>query len=511
MLNTKSIGAVGVINALSTVLGLLYSVVLARYFGVGTSIEVYFASTTLLFMINSLTQSGLLAEIALPIYHQYQSNDSQDSANRVMSVVVNWLGILAIVFSLGSFLGAPWLFYWSASGFDAERLEQGVKIFRIISPLLFVEIMKSQISSMVNAEKRFGKIEWVNILNQVTSMVFIVLLAAQFEVYSVVAGLWVGELIALGYGIYVLSKTKFRYHFILKHPGFEVTSVLKKMGFTFIYVLVTQLYLFYLNNLITTLPKGTYAIYRYAMLIFSKIQGLLIRPVSTIFFSQFSSAFHVGSNRLKALVEETASLSFVISAFAFGGLMAAGHPLLRILWEGEKFTGGAIMDVYKTLTIISICLFFNALAIIFRKISMTLGKVKEMYLGYIGVQILSFVALLFLKDIISLELVLSVLLLNTIILAFVPIVLVKRTSSIDVPINLGEKTGRNVVYFLLLSGFGAMLEWSTLHFGIFQNAFVAFGFSVAVFLLLSVLAAFLLGLNELRFLKSIQSKIASRF
>jgi peptidoglycan biosynthesis protein MviN/MurJ (putative lipid II flippase) len=219
----------------------------------------------------------------------------------------------------------------------------------------------------------------------------------------------------------------------------------------------------------------------------------------------------VGSNRLKALVEETASLSFVISAFAFGGLMAAAHPLLRILWEGEKFTGGAITDVYKTLTIISICLFFNALAIIFRKISMTLGKVKEMYLGYIGVQILSFVALLFLKNIISLELVLSVLLLNTIILAFVPIVLVKRTSSIDVPINLGEKTGRNVVYFILLSGFGAMLEWSTLHFGIFQNAFVAFGFSVAVFLLLSVLAAFVLGLNELRFLKSIQSRIAARF
>jgi len=102
-------------------------------------------------------------------------------------------------------------------------------------------------------------------------------------------------------------------------------------------------------------------------------------------------------------------------------------------------------------------------------------------------------------------------LLNTIVLAIVPILLVKLTSGIDVAINLGEKTGRNVVYFLLLSGFGAMLEWTTLHFGIFSNAIVAFGFSVAVFMLLSVLAAFLLGLNELRFLKSIQTRIASRF
>jgi len=66
------------------------------------------------------------------------------------------------------------------------------------------------------------------------------------------------------------------------------------------------------------------------------------------------------------------------------------------------------------------------------------------------------------------------------------------------------------LYFLVLSGIGALIEWTTLHFGIFQNAFVAFGFSVAVFVLMAVLAAFVLGLNELRLLKSIQSRLSGR-
>jgi len=510
MLNAKSIGVVGIINALSTGLGLLYSVVLARYFGVGTSIEVYFASTTLLFMINSLTQSGQLAEIAMPIYHKFQSSEGQEKANRVMSVVFNWMGLIALTFTIGSFLGAPYLFYWSASGFEPEQLEEGVLIFRIISPLLFIEIMKSQITSLVNAEKKFGKIEWVNILNQITSMLFIVFLSGKYQVYAVVMGLWVGELIAIGYGIYVLSQTRFRFHFILKQEGFQISSVLKNMSYTFAYVMVTQVFLFYMNNLLTHLPKGMYAVFKYATLIFSKIQGLLIRPVSTIFFSQFSSAFHSGSSKLKNLVEETTSLSFVLSAFVFAGMLAAGHPLLRILWEGDKFTSESVFRVYETLSVISICMFFNAMALIFRKISMTLGKVKEQYLGYIAIQIFCFILLYFLRNRISLEVVLAVYLVNAFLLSSVPIVISKLHSGLVIPINLGAKTGRNMLFFLSLVGFGLAIEWLTQSMEWLSNAFFAFSFSVFLFCFLSVLAAFLFGLTELKYVKAIQSRISSR-
>jgi putative peptidoglycan lipid II flippase len=450
MLNKKSIGVVGLINGLSTLLGLFYSVVLARYFGIGSQIEVYFAATTLLFMINSLSQSGQLAEIVLPVYHKYQNQEGQESANQVMSVVFNWMGLMALVFTLVSFLFAPQLFYASASGFDPAQLEEGTRIFRIIAPLIFVEIMKAQISSMVNAEKRFGKIEWVNILNQLASMGSIVLLTSSLSVYAAVIGLWIGEILALGYGIYVLSKTNFRYHFLFRKPGFKVLSVLGNMTYTFGYVVVTQSYLFYMNNLLTHLPQGTYAIYKYAMLIFTKIQGLLVRPVSVIFFSQFSSAYHSGSEKIRHLVEETSRLGFILSTLVFAGILACGDPMLRLLWEGDTFETGAIHQVYTTLCIVSVAMFLNAIALLYRKIVMTLGKIREQYLAYIAVQLVSAGALFLLRDHIILETILLVFLLNTLFLSSVPVVLTRKYAGSGIPVSLGSEPLKTIFFFLAL-------------------------------------------------------------
>lgn len=511
MLNKKSIGIVALINGFSTVLGLVYSVVLARYFGTSANIEVYFAATTLLFMINSLTQSGQLAEIALPVYHKFQAEEGQDSANQVMSVIFNWMGLIAIGFTLFSFLGAPWLYYASASGFSPDQLEEGVFLFRIISPLLFVEIMKSQITSMVNAEKRFGKIEWVNIINQLTSMAFIVLLSGSWDIYSVVAGLWVGELLAIGYGVYVLSKTNFRYSLRLKKDGFAVGSVLKNMTYTFAYVMITQGYLFYLNNLLTHLPKGQYAIYKYANLIFTKIQGLLIRPVSTIFFSQFSSAYHAGSEKLKHLVEETTSLSFVLSTLVFAGMMAAGHPMLSLLWEGDKFDSESVRLVYLTLTMVSFGLFMNSLALVYRKIVMTLGKVKEQYLAYMVVQVLSAGLLWLLRDHISIWSLVGVYLVNTLFLSAVPVVLAKLHSGTPIPVNLGSSSFRNLLFFvfMVLAAWG--LEWSDSSFDFWpKGRMLDLLLSGLAFGLVALFSAFVFQLNEIRLIKALRSRIASK-
>jgi O-antigen/teichoic acid export membrane protein len=122
------------------------------------------------------------------------------------------------------------------------------------------------------------------------------------------------------------------------------------------------------------------------MLIFTKIQGLLVRPVSVIFFSQFSSAYHSGSEKIRHLVEETSRLGFILSTLVFAGILACGDPMLRLLWEGDTFETGAIHQVYTTLCIVSVAMFLNAIALLYRKIVMTLGKIREQYLAYIAVQ-----------------------------------------------------------------------------------------------------------------------------
>jgi putative peptidoglycan lipid II flippase len=213
---------------------------------------------------------------------------------------------------------------------------------------------------------------------------------------------------------------------------------------------VTQSYLFYMNNLLTHLPQGTYAIYKYAMLIFTKIQGLLVRPVSVIFFSQFSSAYHAGSEKIKQLVEETSRLGFVLSTLVFAGIMACGDPMLRLLWEGDTFETSAIHQVYTTLCIVSVAMFLNASALLYRKIVMTLGKIREQYLAYIAVQVVSAGALFLLKDHILLETILLVFLLNTLFLSAVPVFLTRKYEGGRIPVSLGSEPLKSVFFFLAL-------------------------------------------------------------
>lgn len=510
MLNARGIGLIGIINGLSVALGFAYSIVLARYFGTGTGIEVYFASTTLLFMINSLSQSGQLAEIVMPVYHRFQSESGQEKANRVMSVVFSWVALIAASFSLLAFVFAPQLFYASSAGFEAEALREGTAIFRWICPLIFLEIMKSQITSLVNAEKKFGKIEWINVLNQVFSMACVVLLSGRWQIYAVVAGLWIGEVLAFGYGLYVLFQTRFRYRVQWTEPGFSLRDVLGNMAYTFAYVIITQGFLFYMNNLLTHLPRGQYAVFKYAQLIYSKIQGLMVRPLSTVFFAQFSSAFHAKSDKLRHLVYQTSSLSFVLSSLVYGGLLASGLPILRILWEGDKFTPDAVRDVYLALLIAGFGLFINSVALIYRKISMTLGLVKSQYRLYIGVQLASALALFLMQDIRELWPFQVFVLVNNLGLTLTPVFLVWRYSPRPIPVSIGRKAGINISFFTGILAVSGLLAWFMPGLSIPGGLFSQVALCVGILGLASLGLAYFLRIEEWNLLIRLRQKVASR-
>jgi cell shape-determining protein MreD len=93
----------------------------------------------------------------------------------------------------------------------------------------------------------------------------------------------------------------------------------------------------------------------------------------------------------------------------------------------------------------------------------------------------------------------------------VPVVISKFFSKLSIPINIGQKSGPNFLFFAGLCFFGWGLEWITQNTEYFHSPLLAVGFSVVTFSVLSLGLAFLLGLTELRFFKAIQNKISGRF
>lgn len=377
-----------ILSLISSVLGLVFSVVLARCYGVSRDVEIYFAASSLFFVIASLTQTGSITEIALPIYHRHVEAFGKKEAFKLYSLIMNWMGLAALLVGLISALLAGPLIKIFIPGFTAVDQETARIFFLWISPLFMLEILKSIMATLLNAEKVFGKTELANIFSQLGNIGFIILFHKTLGAYAAMMGLWFGQVLSLGYSLYLAHGFGFRYHFLWHDARFSLKELLSKIQNTFSYVLATQFYVVGLNAAISLLPQGQYGIYKYANLIFSKTQGLLLHPVSTVFFSQFSKEFAKGSSGLGKLIVQSNRITFLSGIVVVVVVYAAGLPSFCLVWLNEKFDFESIRITYRMLLLFYGLLFVNGFALIYRKVNMAFGWVKELYLSMTMVNIL---------------------------------------------------------------------------------------------------------------------------
>lgn len=378
----KSVAFLGILSGLSTALGLVFSIVLAQCYGVSRDVEIYFASTSLFFVIASLTQTGAITEIALPVYHQHIQEFGKKEAVKLYCQILNWMGLAALIVALGSAIFSGIIIQTFIPGFSVEDREKAQLFFLLISPLFLIEILKSILSTFLNAEKVFGRTELTNTISQLGNILFIIFFHKKLGAFAAMMGLWFGQVLSFGYALYLAFKNGFRYHFTWLDRRFSIWDLLAKIKNTFAYVLATQFYIIGLNAALSLLPTGHYGVFKYASLIFSKTQGLLLHPVTTVFFSQFSKAFAHGAKNIGHLIVQGNRITILSSIAIFSLVFGAGFPAFCWVWLNDKFDLVSIQLAYRLLLLHYILLFFNGLGLIYRKVNMALGWVRGLYLSF---------------------------------------------------------------------------------------------------------------------------------
>lgn len=417
----KSVALLGILSGLSTVFGLVFSVVLAQCYGVSRDVEIYFAASSLFFVIASLTQSGAITEIALPIYHTHVEKYGRAEAVKLYCQILNWMGLAALIVAVGSALFSSVIIKTFIPGFTVEDQDKARFFFLCISPLFLFEILKSILSTYLNAEKVFGRTELTNVVSQVGNILFIIAFHKQLGAFAAMMGLWFGQVLSFGYALYLAYKTGFRYHFTLFDSRFSIWELLAKIRNTFAYVLATQFYIIGLNAALSLLPTGHYAIFKYATLIFSKTQGLLLHPVTTVFFSQFSKEFAKGTKNLGNLIVQSNRLTILSSIAIISIVFGCGMPAFCWIWLNEKFDMESITLAYRLLLLHYVLLFFNGIGLIYRKVNMALGWVKGLYLTFTLVNVIFGFLLLFLpKEWQTIYSLTAISIINQIVMALIP-------------------------------------------------------------------------------------------
>lgn len=389
MVEKKAVGSLALLKAVTAILSVVYSVIQVHYFGTSEDIEIYFASTALITIMFSLSQSGVISEIFLPTYLSLKEEKGVEMARKVFSLVINRISIAIGLISLLAVFIAPFLIELIVPGFTEEAKQKVVLMFRVTSFLLFFQVLSSFFNTILNAENIYGRTELIGIARVVLNLIILLLLYRSIGVWSLVVSLICGHLLAFGSYIFLLRKKQFRFYQILHLPEFDHLSFFTSVYSSFFYVGSTQIYSIVLNSSISLLPQGYFAVFNYVSTLYTKTRSVFTQPLTTVFFTSFSKGLAEKSNKLVNLIRDYINLTFLVISVVLLLVASFGDILLHVLWGSDKFSKDLTYLAAQILVFNYIALLVTSIGNIYRKIAISLQQANIAYLGWAVAQLIT--------------------------------------------------------------------------------------------------------------------------
>ena len=187
---------VAIFGLISRLFGLWRDRMLAREFGAGQTLDIYYAAFKIPDLIYNLLIVGAISSAFLPIFYEYLTKDKSE-AFKIASNVLNVLLIALLFFSGVLIFFAPMLIYFVAPGFSKESLDLTVKLSRVLflSPLLLG--VSALVSALLQAFSRFLITSLAPIFYNLGIIFGIIFLTPKFGIFGLAYGVILGALLHL--------------------------------------------------------------------------------------------------------------------------------------------------------------------------------------------------------------------------------------------------------------------------------------------------------------------------
>lgn len=390
MSRVQTFSSLAALNVANATLGVINTVVVAYYFGTGRDVEIYLAAVGLHTSVISMAQTGQVSEVLLPAFHVRRERHGREIAHAAYTAEANrFLAVLAAIAAL-AWMFAPQLAALRVPGFGAADIELAARMFRWILPVVLLQIAAELLRTLGNAERRFGAPETVSLAARSLSLVALVVLARHAGPWALVVALWcagVAELVGL---LWLLRRDGYRYRPLLSLPdGVVGANLFGKLAATLPYVAFTQTFLFSLDAALSHLSQGSFAVFRYATLIWSRTQGVFIRPLTTPFFTELSESAARRAGGSTDVAHGALARMLAVTAIVTAAVLAGAEPLLRGLWAGTRFPAEQVRTLAWLVGGLYVLLPLAGAATIWRKAAVSMQLVSQLYLSLSLVQLLS--------------------------------------------------------------------------------------------------------------------------
>jgi len=383
----KTIGSLTVLKIIAAITGLAYSVLQVRYFGANAAMDAYFVALTAVYVITSIVQGGQLAEVFLPEYLKVKSEHSAEQAHQLFSAMMNRVLVVVAVFSLVMYFLAPLLIRVLGVGLPQEYQVLATDFFRVALLLILFTLFSAFVNATLNAEHVYGRTELTGLINSLLSLSLIVLFHQAVGLWILVYALLAGKVVELATGIFFLKKAGVKYYPIWRIADYELNRFFKVLYVTSGYVGATQFYTTVLTAVTSLLPEGTLSIFNYVNQLSTKASGIVLMPISTIFFSKFATLVAQQKTNLTSYLTKPLMVMLIIAGTMLAFIILVGNELLSMLWSEKTLTPTDFKLAYLMLVLNFVGILFSSIGGIFRKSAISMGAAKQLYFRWIVVQL----------------------------------------------------------------------------------------------------------------------------
>jgi putative peptidoglycan lipid II flippase len=275
-------------------------------------------------------------------------------------------------------------------GLDFESKLLSTRLFNLSLFLIFFTLIGSFVNTTLNAEQIFGRTEFTALLNGLISIGILFFFYEKFGVFTLIYALLVGKIVEFLIGLYYLRKIGYHHHFIWNATdGYNLSKFFKVMLTTSGYVGATQIYSVTMTAMASYLPTGSLSIFNYVSQLTTKASSIIMGPITTVFFSNFSKIVSEQKENLTEHLKKPLVYVFMITFLVFIFIFLFGDELLHFLWSKKSLSASEFEIAYMMLFLNFFGFIFTATSSIFRKSSIALGHSGQLYRSWIIVQIFS--------------------------------------------------------------------------------------------------------------------------
>ncbi|WP_428655419.1 murein biosynthesis integral membrane protein MurJ [Runella sp.] len=389
-LDYRNIGVLFSLNTLNIFLNVVVSTLTVYIFGTSPKVEAFFAASLLGTAVSRFVNTGQLIEIVVSRYHRTKQEAGKNAAMSIIATLCNYMTGIALLLTLGFIAGGTGIINLLVPGFKEETKWGIWQIYCITGFLMPVQIATNLFQGLLNAENIYGKVEFTNTVSLLTNVLILAVWGNSENVTSLIVGLVISVLAQFFTVIYYLRQIGYRHSWLLRNPYFPLRDLAKTLSATSTYMVSVQLYIFLFNAALSLLPPGSFAIYRYAEIIYGKVASVFMIPVSTVFFNEINRLLNQNNGQsIKAFVSKNLNFSFFIGFMILLPFWAGGKYLLWTLWGGAKFNAQDVTAVYELLCIFFLSMIWSGPYMIYRKLAVSVVRPELLYYYWSALHVFS--------------------------------------------------------------------------------------------------------------------------